>query len=63
MDENRNKIKENVDKKKQEIEYQDSSATMWCANTSFGDNRQKHQQTIFMRNFGDQITVIWSLEL
>jgi len=55
MDGNRNEIKENVDKK-QEIEYQDSSATIWCANTSFGDNRQKHQQTIFMRNFGDLVT-------
>jgi hypothetical protein len=46
MDGNRNEIKENVDKK-QEIEYQDSSATIWCANTSFGDNRQKKSTNYF----------------
>jgi len=47
MDGNRNEIKENVDKK-QEIEYQDSSATIWCAITSFGDNKQKNIDKLFL---------------
>jgi len=55
MDGNRNGIKENVDKK-QEIEYQDSSATIWCAITSFGDNNKKNIDNYFYEKLRDLVT-------